>query len=57
MARRRRRKAPHLGTLLRTRDAVGACLALPGTPHYREALARGETLPRRRSPWSARAPA
>ena len=37
----------NLGTLLRTCDAVGACLAVPGTPHYREALGRGDTLPRR----------
>ncbi len=34
----------NLGTLLRTCDAVGACLAVPDTPHYREALARGDTL-------------
>jgi tRNA G18 (ribose-2'-O)-methylase SpoU len=34
----------NLGTLLRTCDAVGACLAVPKTPHYREALARGDTL-------------
>lgn len=37
----------NLGTLLRTCDAVGACLAVPSTPHYRQALARGDTLPRR----------
>jgi tRNA (guanosine-2'-O-)-methyltransferase len=37
----------NLGTLLRTCDAVGACLAVPGTPHYRQALARGDTLPQR----------
>lgn len=37
----------NLGTLLRTCDAVGACLAVPDTPHYRQALARGDTLPRR----------
>lgn len=37
----------NLGTLLRTCDAVGACLAVPDTPHYREALAKGDTLPRR----------
>jgi tRNA (guanosine-2'-O-)-methyltransferase len=36
----------NLGTLLRTCDAVGACLAVPSTSHYREALARGDTLPR-----------
>lgn len=35
----------NLGTLLRTCDAVGACLAVPRTAHYREALARGDTLP------------
>lgn len=37
----------NLGTLLRTCDAVGACIALPNTPHYRQALHRGDTLPRR----------
>jgi tRNA (guanosine-2'-O-)-methyltransferase len=37
----------NLGTLLRTCDAVGACMAVPGTPHYRRALDRGDTLPRR----------
>lgn len=37
----------NLGTLLRTCDAVGACLAAPSTPHYRAALARGDTLRRR----------
>jgi tRNA G18 (ribose-2'-O)-methylase SpoU len=37
----------NLGTLLRTCDAVGACMAVPNTPHYREALAKGDTLPRR----------
>ncbi|MBX3283851.1 MAG: TrmH family RNA methyltransferase [Actinobacteria bacterium] len=37
----------NLGTLLRTCDAVGACLAVPDTPHYAEALAKGDTLPRR----------
>lgn len=40
----------NLGTLLRTCDAVGACMAVPDTPHYREALSRGDTLPRRRRP-------
>jgi tRNA (guanosine-2'-O-)-methyltransferase len=35
--------------LLRTCDAVGACLAVPRTPHYKEALARGDTLRQRRS--------
>ena len=34
----------NLGTLLRTCDAVGACMAVPATPHYREAMARGNTL-------------
>lgn len=38
----------NLGTLLRTCDAVGACMAVPATPHYREALRRGDTLRRRR---------
>jgi tRNA G18 (ribose-2'-O)-methylase SpoU len=37
----------NLGTLLRTCDAVGACMAVPDTPHYREALATGDTLARR----------
>lgn len=37
----------NLGTLLRTCDAVGACMAVPNTPHYREALSRGDTLTRR----------
>lgn len=37
----------NLGTLLRTCDAAGACMAVPQTPHYREALARGNTLPGR----------
>ena len=37
----------NLGTLLRTCDAVGACMAVPDSPHYREALAKGDTLPRR----------
>lgn len=37
----------NLGTLLRTCDAVGACLAAPRTPHYRACLALGDTLPRR----------
>jgi tRNA G18 (ribose-2'-O)-methylase SpoU len=40
----------NLGTLLRTCDAVGACLAVPDTRHYREALARGDTLGRGRRP-------
>ena len=34
----------NLGTLLRTCDAVGACLAVPNSPHYHEALAVGDTL-------------
>ncbi len=38
----------NLGTLLRTCDAVGACLAAPRTPHYLEALDMGDTLGRRR---------
>jgi tRNA (guanosine-2'-O-)-methyltransferase len=38
----------NLGTLLRTCDAVGACLAVPRTPHYKEQLARGDTLRGRR---------
>ena len=37
----------NLGTLLRTCDAVGACMAVPDSDHYRAALARGDTLPRR----------
>lgn len=36
----------NLGTLLRTCDAVGACLAVPRLPWVPEALARGNTLPR-----------
>jgi tRNA G18 (ribose-2'-O)-methylase SpoU len=38
----------NLGTLLRTCDAVGACMAVPDTTHYRDALRRGDTLRRRR---------
>lgn len=34
----------NLGTLLRTCDAVGACLAVPKTPHYRGALRVGDTI-------------
>ena len=34
----------NLGTLLRTCDAVGACMAVPDTQHYRDALAKGNTL-------------
>lgn len=37
----------NLGTLLRTCDAVGACMAVPDTPHYRRALDQGDTLVRR----------
>lgn len=37
----------NLGTLLRTCDAVGACMAVPATSHYRRALSRGDTLARR----------
>ena len=37
----------NLGPLLRTCDAVGACIAVPGTDHYRTALDRGDTLARR----------
>lgn len=35
----------NLGTLLRTCDAVGACMGVPRTPHYRQALEQGNTLP------------
>jgi tRNA G18 (ribose-2'-O)-methylase SpoU len=38
----------NLGTLLRTCDAVGACMAVPDTAHYRKALAQGDTLGSRR---------
>jgi tRNA G18 (ribose-2'-O)-methylase SpoU len=34
----------NLGTLLRTCDAVGACLAVPATEHYKKALTQGDTL-------------
>lgn len=37
----------NLGTLLRTCDAVGACLAVPRLPWVPEALDRGNTLRRR----------
>jgi tRNA (guanosine-2'-O-)-methyltransferase len=40
----------NLGTLLRTCDAVGACMAVPDTPHYREALSVGDTLRTGRRP-------
>src|ERR1700683_5507046 len=45
-APRGRVHAPNLGTLLRTCDAVGACLAVPRLPWVPEALARGNTLRR-----------
>ena len=34
----------NLGTLLRTCDAVGACMAVPRWPWVKQALARGNTL-------------
>jgi tRNA G18 (ribose-2'-O)-methylase SpoU len=37
----------NLGTLLRTCDAVGDCMAVPDTARYRTALAKGDTLVRR----------
>lgn len=37
----------NLGTLLRTCDAVGACVAVPKTAHYRRALDKGDTLSKR----------
>ena len=40
----------NLGTLLRTCDAVGACIAVPDTKHYRAALAQGDTLGPSRRP-------
>ena len=36
----------NLGTLLRTCDAVGACMAVPRLPWIRDALAKGNTLRR-----------
>jgi tRNA (guanosine-2'-O-)-methyltransferase len=42
----RRRICSNLGTLLRTCDAVGACLAVPRLPWVPDALARGNTLRR-----------
>jgi tRNA (guanosine-2'-O-)-methyltransferase len=33
----------NLGTLLRTCDATGACIAVPDTPHYRHALGIGDS--------------
>lgn len=38
----------NLGTLLRTCEAIGACLGVPRTAHYREGLTRGDTLRGRR---------
>ena len=38
----------NLGTLLRTCDAIGACLAVPRTGHYEAALDKGDTLRGRR---------
>ena len=38
----------NLGTPLRTCDAIGACLAVPRTKHYQEALRVGDTLRGRR---------
>lgn len=35
---------------MRTCDAVGACIAVPDTEHYRQALAKGDTLGPRRRP-------
>jgi tRNA (guanosine-2'-O-)-methyltransferase len=40
----------NLGTLSRTVDAVGACLAVPHTAHYRRCLAQGDTLGHHRHP-------
>lgn len=40
----------NLGTLLRTCDAVGACIAVPDTKHYHAALAHGDTLGAHRRP-------
>ena len=40
----------NLGTLLRTCDAVGACIAVPDTEHYHDALAVGDTLRPARRP-------
>jgi tRNA (guanosine-2'-O-)-methyltransferase len=39
-----RSRAADLGTLMRTCDAVGACIAVPRTEHYRRALDKGDTL-------------
>lgn len=38
----------NLGTMLRTCDAIGACLAVPRTKHYQDALRIGDTLRGRR---------
>ena len=38
----------NLATLLRTCDAIGACLAVPRTSHYQDALRVGDTLRGRR---------
>lgn len=38
----------NLGTLLRTCDAIGGCLAVPRTRHYKDALQVGDTLRGRR---------
>jgi tRNA (guanosine-2'-O-)-methyltransferase len=47
----------NLGTLLRTCDAVGACLAVPRLPWVPEALDRGNTLRRPACVhWTARDP-
>ncbi len=40
----------NLGTLLRTCDAVGACIAVPDSAHYHAALATGDTLGHQRRP-------
>ena len=40
----------NLGTLLRTCDAVGACIAVPDTIHYSTALRQGDTLGPKRVP-------
>jgi tRNA (guanosine-2'-O-)-methyltransferase len=40
----------NLGTLLRTCDAVGACIAVPDSHHYRTALEQGDTLGLRQPP-------
>ncbi|GAB4064982.1 TrmH family RNA methyltransferase [Angustibacter speluncae] len=38
----------NLGTLLRTCDAIGACMAVPRTRHYQDAMRVGDTLRRQR---------